>query len=222
MPLIVRIPALRGRVMSVSLSTGPFFFSDRSELVALSEVHVEGEYAANLPADPRVIVDLGANAGQASRYFRGLFPDALIVAVEPDPGTFEKLRRNVAGDPRIRVRQAAITTANGDVVLEQFDAASWASRISHSGAGITVPGITLDQLFHEEGLDRVDLMKVDIEGLEVAVLGTSSAASRVEAVVGELHGYVDMPEAEALAAMRNGGHFSRAEFTQPRIFWLLR
>jgi hypothetical protein len=46
--------------------------------------------------DVPVIIDGGANVGYASLYFAACFPDALVVAIEPDPASFALLCRNVA------------------------------------------------------------------------------------------------------------------------------
>ena len=44
-----------------------FWFRDASELFAIEDIFGAGEYDVVADADPRVIVDLGANAGQAAR-----------------------------------------------------------------------------------------------------------------------------------------------------------
>jgi predicted O-methyltransferase YrrM len=56
-----------------------------------------------------LIVDVGANIGAASIYFHRAFPDARIVAVEPDRQNFELPVANVAGFP-ISCRLAAVTS----------------------------------------------------------------------------------------------------------------
>ena len=75
MPLPVRI----------GLPTGSrwFWFRDGSELLALREIFGEGEYEAVGHGDPRLIVDLGANAGQAALWFRSRFPRARIISASP-------------------------------------------------------------------------------------------------------------------------------------------
>eukprot|EP00887_Chlorella_sp_A99_P000041 scaffold16.g41.t1 len=44
---------------------------------------------------PRYILDAGGNAGYASLFFASMWPDAKIVAVEPDPGNYKNLKKNL-------------------------------------------------------------------------------------------------------------------------------
>ena len=69
---------------------------DSSDISVFNEIFNFNGYASlrNLPS-PRLIVDLGANVGYASAYFLSCFPTAKVVAVEPDPGTFELCCRNL-------------------------------------------------------------------------------------------------------------------------------
>jgi len=59
-------------------------------------IHVDREYAPlNDMEGVRLIVDCGANVGYASAYFSSHFPQARVIAVEPDDQKFEALRRNL-------------------------------------------------------------------------------------------------------------------------------
>ena len=46
-------------------------------------------------ADPRLIIDCGANAGFSTSYFLNRFPKAHVIAIEPDPANFKLLVRNI-------------------------------------------------------------------------------------------------------------------------------
>jgi FkbM family methyltransferase len=191
-----------------------FWFSDESELLALKEIFAEGEYAAVAGACPTTIVDLGANVGQAALWFRSRFPDARILSVEPDPRTFAKLRRNLGKDPLVTLRRAAITARDGVVELERAADSSWGTRVSSDGAGDVhqVPGVSLVTLLAEHGVEQVDLLKVDIEGLEHAALGASPALARATLVIGEIHAtLIAVPIEQALEDMRACGGFDRCE-----------
>jgi hypothetical protein len=68
--------------------------------------------AGKIPA----IVDAGANIGAASIWFKNTYPDAHVIAVEPEPGNLSVLRKNVK--ERISVRQAAIGSSSGFVCVK--------------------------------------------------------------------------------------------------------
>jgi FkbM family methyltransferase len=201
-----------------------FWFSDTSELRALEEIFSEGEYEAVDGGSPAVIVDLGANVGQAALWFRSRFPDARLLCVEPDPRTFDKLSRNVGHDPLVTLRQAAITAQDGLVGLERAPQLSWATRVTGAGApdAIQVPGVSLQTLLDDNDLAHVDLLKVDIEGLEHEALASSPALARVALVIGELHAdLIGMTFERALEDMRLCGGFDRSELSGD-IFVLAR
>ncbi|MEV0001772.1 FkbM family methyltransferase [Micromonospora sp. NPDC050980] len=80
------------------------------------EIFVEHSYdPPGFPAvEPRVIVDVGANIGLASMYFKQRFPDAVIVAAEPGPDTFRALAENFARHiPGGSAHQVAVSSREG-------------------------------------------------------------------------------------------------------------
>lgn len=144
-------------------------------------------YRAEVRGPVRAVVDLGANVGLATMRFARRYPDARLVCVEPDPAARELLSLNL-GRQRIaaQIHEAAIVGTPGHYAVEEAH---------HPGANRIVPapdgeieGITLATLLDRAGLDRVDLMKVDIEGGEREMLDSVPAwADRVRALILELH-----------------------------------
>jgi len=140
-------------------------------------------------ASPRIL-DCGAHIGAASLYFKQRYPSARITAYEADPAlcamTRRNLERNGAGD--VDVVHAALWTSNGDVTFRaegsdsgMIDGLSGAV----DAAAVTVPGLRLRDVLARE---RVDLLKLDIEGAECAVLlDCESVLDRVDAIVMDLH-----------------------------------
>jgi len=164
------------------------WLSDASELEVVRSILVSGEYGALDVAHARTIVDLGANIGIAALWFRSLNPDARIVAVEPDPFTFKKLCLNVCHDPLVTCVNAAITPETGPVAFVNARH-SWESRVADIASDDTssARGITLDELMSAEGVDAIDILKVDIEGMEFAALPGARCLIGAGQVIGELH-----------------------------------
>jgi FkbM family methyltransferase len=231
-PLKQRVDA-QGRLglplrLQVGGRTVTFFFGDHSELMALDEALVQGEYDVTPAEAPRHVVDLGANAGQAALYFRGRFPDAEILSVEPASACFRRLERNTAGDPHIALRRCAITAQSGQVRLSKSNL-SWTnhvSSISSDGADSGfewVEAVSLEKLFDDAGLDRVDLLKADIEGLEYEALVGSPALKKVGMLVGEVHeNLIPVDKHTLVEKLQADGGFDSARFIKNHIFVLER
>jgi FkbM family methyltransferase len=205
-----------------------FYLGDFSQAEALAEVLIHGDYDIQVDGDVRTIVDLGANAGQAALLLRDRFPDALIVSVEADPEVARLAARNLSGDPRLRVVDAAIADHDGSVVLTRLARWSWGSNVfanwaSADNHGIVVRSLRLGTLLADHGLDEVDLLKIDVEGAELQALTSDDAVRRVHRVVGEVHPSVlQMPAAEAVELIRRHGGFVRSQMRGDYVFELTR
>jgi FkbM family methyltransferase len=129
---------------------------------------VQRHYRALLAAGKvPLIVDAGANIGAASIWFAGVFPEAAVVAVEPDAGNAAACRVNIAGHPTIRLVEAAIGASPGHVTLSNPAHEAWAvqtSRTGESGAG--VPICTIPELVAGVPGAELFIAKIDIEGFE--------------------------------------------------------
>ena len=161
---------------------------DLGELAVLHSVWVEGEYEA--AGDPAVIVDLGANVGFASLFFARRHPSSRIVAVEADPQTYQRLVRNVGSLPNVTPVNRAVAGSDGSVpwFSGELSISSSLNRRSGSPAGreVEVVANRLDTLMRELAIDRIDLLKMDVEGAEFDVLPTAPL-DRVEAITAEIH-----------------------------------
>lgn len=168
--------------------------------VAFVEIVKEGEYAfisALLPdsGSPRVL-DVGANIGLFSLQVFQCNPKSWVTALEPSPDTFAILgtTRKLNGTLQWEVRQEALFNSEGTVEFATTGS-STARRIQRWEAADTVkvPSITLETLAIRLKLPAsIDLMKLDIEGAEEAVLRCSGGfLRRVQYLVIELHDDVD-------------------------------
>ena len=157
--------------------------SDESEFFGSLEVFSTDDYNLPISAPVRRVLDLGANVGFSAILFAERYPEAEIVAVEAAPDTFLRLQANVSGLPSIR----AVHRAVGSEDPVRIDLVLPSAERQPSANGVAVPGMSLTHLLEDLGWSRVDLMKIDIEGGELAVFA-DPAMRRVSAIVGEVHG----------------------------------
>jgi FkbM family methyltransferase len=142
------------------------------------------------------IIDLGANIGLATRYFADHFPNCKILAVEPNPGTYEVLVSNVAGlvtRARCQTLQAAVwgsekPLAGGEVDDPYHFSAFAVYEIAAELEENSIVGWPMSKIIAHAGFERVDLLKVDIEGAEVELFkGNVDWLHRVRTIAIEFH-----------------------------------
>lgn len=166
-----------------------------SDVPTYCEVFLHRDYEFETRRAPRVIVDAGANIGLSAIFFANLFPEARIIALEPEDSNFALLAANVAPYPQITARHAALWHENKLISLVDPGLGNWGFMTQDSAQGAfegepvgLVQALTLDALMRDYDLDRIDLLKLDIEGAEREVLGDPKAwIDRVDAMVVELH-----------------------------------
>jgi FkbM family methyltransferase len=161
-----------------------------SDLKVILKVLAEHEYAVRFPADPKLIIDAGANIGISALYFAWRFPDAKIYAIEPEDGNFELLKQNCKDRRNIRLQKAALWNYPARVVLQDKDAANWCFSVKPAeGDEGKIDTVTIPQILDDSGLQRIDILKIDIEGSEKALFSNDYDAwlSRVRLLIIELH-----------------------------------
>lgn len=114
------------------------------------------------------VVDAGANIGNHTLFFGLVCGAGRIDSFEPLRTIFPVLRRNVElnGLAQVRCHNAALGAAPGSAGLANYGVGNMAASSFEFGAGSAYPVVTLDQL----GLDRLDFIKIDVEGSQVAML----------------------------------------------------
>ncbi|MGD8305248.1 MAG: FkbM family methyltransferase [Ignavibacteria bacterium] len=140
----------------------------RSFLWQYKEIFVDGNYNFNSDSTEPVIYDCGANVGTSCAYFKKIYPNASIKAIEANPKIAEYLQTNINKNylSKIEVIDKAIWVDNDGVELN-FEGAD-ASSVYTDGKKQGVNSIRLKDLLETE--NRVDMLKMDIEGAESEVL----------------------------------------------------
>ena len=145
--------------------------ADSGEIGALKFV-----IARSQPSAPFVLFDVGANDGD--------YLNAALVTIgerlkawsfEPQSASFRKLRERFGADLRIKIKQAAVGNEVGTVQLYfssegETTASLHRDSVSGQAQSETVALTTIDRACEEEQVERIDLLKIDTEGHEMAVL----------------------------------------------------
>jgi FkbM family methyltransferase len=158
-----------------------------SDLHAVDEVLLRDQYALPAGLRPRTIVDLGSHIGISVAFFSVRFPEARIFAFEPNPASFGKLEENVGELPGVTIRRLALSGTSGRRLMNTGGNPLLTSLKGGAGQAFEVEAATLDEQASELGIDRIDLLKIDVEGAEMEVLSSFEGLDRVGVIVGELH-----------------------------------
>ncbi|MGI9254419.1 MAG: FkbM family methyltransferase, partial [Thermomicrobiales bacterium] len=132
--------------------------------------------------DAAVIVDVGAHHGHGVVDYLANFPGAMVYAFEPAPENAAALAERLAGHgARVRWFPSAVGDHEGAVVLNLNehdgthsvlalgDRANWQTPVQPRGS-VEVPLTTLDRFAAEQGIGTIDILKLDIQGGELAAL----------------------------------------------------
>jgi FkbM family methyltransferase len=173
----------------------------------LNSYEAPAEVLAVLGSAPKIL-DVGANIGMFGLWALRCWPGAQITAFEPDPGNLRVLRATVAANEvggRWTVTPTAVSNEMTELSFVPGLRATSHIADTHEHGTLTVPAI---DLYEQQG-SGVDLIKMDIEGGEWAILADPRLAElKTFAIRLEWHTML-CPErdahAEALRLLRLGG-----------------
>jgi FkbM family methyltransferase len=155
-------------------------FDDAGEFRYLfSELFMKESYSC-CHESPRTIVDCGSNIGMSILFFKSLWPNATITAIEASPTTFALLKRNVRDFHGVKVVNKAISDRHGIISL-------FSGRHSLIDSTNALRGGTRETAVDAAPLSDfitgpIDLLKMDIEGSEIAALAELEASGRIQMV----------------------------------------
>ncbi len=166
-----------------------------SDLDVFRQIFIRLEYGPLRDLqDVRLVIDCGANVGFSSAFFLSHFPSCRVLAIEPDPGNFAMLQRNLrAYGERAEAVRAGVWSHNVPLRSSRDpyrDGREWSLQVVPCEADQEpdFQGLSIPSLLASSGFDRISLLKIDIEGAEVVVFREKTDwLDRVDAIAIELH-----------------------------------
>jgi len=136
------------------------------------------------PVQDPVIFDIGANVGSTCLRYKQLFPSSKLHAFEPFPATLEQLRNRLADIDGVQVHPFGLTDVSGSRSFyanashgtnSLLGTASgvddvWGKGLLETQETFKLPFRTIDEFVEENGIPRIDLLKLDIQGAELMAL----------------------------------------------------
>jgi FkbM family methyltransferase len=178
------IRRVAGKAIRSALESRGYWFRHRSVLPFGIDYQSDIRRLSNLEAIPiDVFFDVGANVGQTSTVALTAFPSATVLAFEPDKASFTKLVENIQS-PRFRSLNLALSDRSGEARFFDYGAlatsnslvedSQYAMRAKHPSTVTIVECETLDAFRGRLGVSHIDVLKIDTEGHEMAVLHGAS------------------------------------------------
>lgn len=141
----------------------------------------------------RVVLDVGANIGFVSYRFRKSFPEAEIYSFEPNPAVFEALRESYREDRKVHALNLGVADQIGTLRFNVNANTGTSSFLEptayhrrHQATNpldpVDVEVTTLDAFCDSHAIDRVDILKLDIEGYEIKALEGAQGLLRCQSI----------------------------------------
>lgn len=194
------------------------------------EIFVSNEYYFETDSEVPVIVDCGANIGMSVLYFKWLYPNARILAFEPNPHTFKLLEKNVKANNLQNVEIYNIALFDKKTEIPFYigeNLATLEGSIREDRGGKTEMNINAEKLSYIlKDTEKVDLIKMDVEGAELNIikdLYESTAIKKVNEYLIEYHHNMNNDKSALASFLQkfelNGFNYNiRADFNQLNSF----
>jgi FkbM family methyltransferase len=201
------------------------FTDARAFLLSIRELFIEETYKFRTEKKSPYIIDCGSHIGMSLLYFKLNFPEARVLGFEPDEHNFSLTQSNLLNwnFENIEVINEAIWIENGTICFhETGDMGSAIVTESTNNSSIKkIPCTRLKDLLNE----KVDFLKMDIEGAEYEVLkDCSDSLMNVENLFIEYHGnYNEMHKLtsilQLLTDLKFAFYIKEAGVIYERPFW---
>ena len=141
-----------------------------SDFLVFEEIFIDECYKISPCGEIKYIVDAGANIGLAALYFMWQFPNVKIICIEPESANFTLLKKNTQNYSNVIRYKAGLWNKKGFLKITNSKDESWAFMVEEiSIQEGNLRTVTIEDILAENPTDRIDIIKIDIEGSEKEV-----------------------------------------------------
>lgn len=171
-----------------------FLRSKTSDLPTFYQVFLENYYLLDFAKKPKVVIDGGANVGLFAITVKNEFPESKVICIEPDPENFEVLHKNLSPYKDVYFENSGLWNKDTKLkVYDKYNSGKWGMVVEEDLKDGKVPAICLSSLIRKYGIDRIDVLKIDIETSEKQVFaeGYEEWLPKVRTLIIELHDWME-------------------------------
>lgn len=162
-----------------------------SDIFTFWQIFINKEYDIPFKTKPNLIIDGGANVGYSAVFFANKFPEAKIIAIEPERTNFEILRKNTDDYQNIELINSGIWNKNTYLKIQDSGVSKDAFMVDEvdSNERGSFKAVTIGEILRKSGFDEIDILKLDIEGAEKEVFYNNydEWLNKVKILIIELH-----------------------------------
>jgi len=162
-----------------------------TDIDVFKQVFVLRDYNLCLDIKPNLIIDAGAYVGYSSLYFSLKYPNAQIIAVEPEESNFKILEKNTEKIPNIKRIKAGLWPRDSFLKIVNKGLGNWGFMTEEVSKieDFDIKGVTIDTLLKESNFKEIDILKIDVEGAEKELFSENfeSWLGKVNVIIIELH-----------------------------------
>jgi FkbM family methyltransferase len=155
------------------------------------DIFIFNRFNSPVEISPKFIIDAGAYAGYSSIYFHQKYPNAKIFSLEPETSNFEILKENTKNIPEIIPMKAGLWSKKCFLKIFDRGTGHWGFMTKEvlETENYDIESVTIDDLLKKSGNDRIDILKIDIEGSEQELFSCNyeSWINKVDVIIVELH-----------------------------------
>jgi FkbM family methyltransferase len=143
-----------------------------SDLYCFFDVFVYNQYDFKY-TNLDVIIDAGSNAGYFAIKMKSLFPTSKIICIEPDKDNFKLLTENTKNYNDIILENAGLWNRDTNLkVYDKHNNGKWGMVVEEEPNG-QIYGLTLNTILNKYNLNKIDLIKIDIETSEKIIFNNN-------------------------------------------------
>lgn len=156
-----------------------------------NSIYLFKEFKLPINILPKFIIDAWAYTWLSTLYYTKKYPEAKIIAIEPEKSNFELLRKHTKYYSNINIINAGLWYKNSDLKIVDKNIDKWSFSVNEVNGKEEnyIKAITIDEILNSSGFDFIDILKIDIEWSEIELFWNNyqSWIDKVNVIVIELH-----------------------------------
>jgi FkbM family methyltransferase len=165
-----------------------------TDCLVFRSIFVRGELKLPIDFEPKLIVDGGAYTGLSTLYYATEYPDAEIVAVEPENSNYLILEANTKKISNVKRIKAGLWHKKAYLKVIDKNLGKWGFAVKEVDENneYDIQAVTINSILEHTGYKYIDILKLDIEGAERELFANNPELwlTQVNIIVIELHDWL--------------------------------